>query len=71
MCQLKTLLSVSLCVNGSGEAPGRASYHKYHIQQGWCLGRSPGCLLGLGTAGVWPHRLLTGTKETKKGEHER
>lgn len=41
-----------------GEAPGRASYHKYHIQRGWCLGR---CLLGQGIAGVWPHRLLTGT----------
>lgn len=60
-----------MCVSGSGEALGRASYHKYHIQLGWCLGRSPGCLLGLGIAGVWPHRLLTGTKETKKREQGR
>ena len=49
-----------------GEAPGRASYHKYHIQLGWCLGRSLGCLLGQGIAGVWPHRLLTGTKKKKE-----
>lgn len=62
---------VSLCVSGSGEAPGRASYHKYHIQRGWCLGRSLGCLLGLGIAEVWPRRLLSGTKETKKREHGR
>lgn len=55
-----------MCVSGLGEALGRASYRKYHIQQDWCLGRSLGCLLGLGIAGVWPHRLLTGTTKTKK-----
>lgn len=67
---LKTLLCLYVC-ECSGEALVRASYHKYHIQLGWCLGRSPGCLLGPGIAGAWPHRSLTGTEETKKTEHER
>lgn len=62
------LLCVFLCVNGAVEAPGRASYHKYHIPQGWCLGRSRGCLLGQSTAEVWPHRLVNGTKGKKKIE---
>lgn len=44
----------------------RASYRKYHILQGWCLGRSRGCPFGPGTAGVGPHRLLIGTKETNE-----
>lgn len=64
---VKALMSVSLCVSDSVEAPGRASYHKYHIQQGWCLGSKLGCLLGLGIAGVWAHRLLTDTRDTNGG----
>lgn len=55
-----------MCASGLGEALGRASYRKYHIQQDWCLGRSPGCLVGLGIAGVWPRKLVTDTKKRKE-----
>lgn len=51
-------------MSGTDEA-----YHKYHILQGSCLGRSLGCLLRLGTAALWQHRLVTGTIKANQREN--
>lgn len=50
-CWWLWLLLCCWCASGWGEALWGASYRKYHIQQGWCLGRSLAFLLGLGIAG--------------------
>lgn len=56
--QLRTVISLW----AAQDRPTLRKY-SYHIQLGWCLGRSLGCLEGLDIVGLWSHMQLGGTED--------